>query len=148
MLDAWVEALRNRPAPTFSRYFVPGASSGKGVIRRVAQAFSNRGPYAVTHQAAAQIYRPWLTDVSVVKLRALAHEGVLDALRELRAERVEEGANLAVLEVVEALDIFFEEARSGVHLATPVQVYVDLLQGGEGRSKEIAEKLRAEEIKF
>jgi len=148
MLDAWVNNARVRPGQPFSRYFVPGASGADGVVRRIAEAFRDRSKYAITHQAGAQLLAPWLTGVSQVKLRAHAVDGTQEALKVLRAERVEEGFNMALLEVEDALDIFHGESRGGVMLATPVQIYVDLLQGGEGRSKEAAEKLRTESLRF
>ncbi len=148
MLDAWVEAARGRPAPTFARFFVPGASGAEGVVRRLAEAFRHRSKYAITHQAGAQMIAPWLTGVSLVRMRALTDEGTLEALRELRAQPVDEGANLEMLQIEEPLDIFTEESLGDVAIATPVQMYVDLLQGGEGRSKEQAQKLRSEKIQY
>lgn len=147
MLDAWAEAVRARPALPLARYFVPGASGLDAVLARVARAFRSTVTYAVTHQAAAQIYAPFLTDVKTVRVRAHAESNLAAALAEIRAASVTEGANLAVIELHDALDVFVAEQRKGIHLASPVQAYIDL-QAGEGRSKEAAEHLRKEVIGF
>lgn len=147
LLDAWAEAARARPAPPLARYFVPSASGLDAVLARVAPALRSRVTYAVTHQAAAQMYAPFLTDVKTVRLRAYAESALAATLAEIRAERVTEGANLAIIELPDALDVFTAEKRNEIHLASPVQVYIDL-QTGEGRSKEAAEHLRKEVIGF
>jgi len=147
LLDAWAEATRARPALPLGRYFVPSASGLDAVLARVTPAFRSRVIYAVTHQAAAQIYAPFLTDVQTVRLRAYADSALATALVEIRAESEKEGANLAIIEQADALDVNTAETRNGIHLASPVQVYIDL-QTGEGRSKEVAEHLRKEVIGF
>ena len=61
--------------------------------------------------------------------------------------RGDAAANLAVIETKSAGELLFREQVGGVWLASPVQVYLDLLRG-EGRAKEMAEHLRQERIKF
>ena len=55
--------------------------------------------------------------------------------------------NLAIIEAKSPGDLLFRERVGGIWLASPVQVYLDLLRG-EGRSKEMAEHLRKERIGF
>jgi len=64
-----------------------------------------------------------------------------------RQSTVSEGANLAVIEAKSAGDLLFRERVGGVWLASPIQVYLDLLRG-EGRAKEMAEHLRRERVGF
>ena len=68
-------------------------------------------------------------------------------LRALDAHIVDQGANLAVIEAKSPGEMLFRELVDGVWLASPVQVYLDLLRG-EGRSRELAEHLRNERIGF
>ena len=63
------------------------------------------------------------------------------------ARVVDEGANLAIIEATSPGDFLFRERVGGIWLASPVQVYLDLLRG-EGRSKEMAEHLRKKRIGF
>ena len=58
-----------------------------------------------------------------------------------------EGANLAIIEVESPGELLFREKVGGLWLASPIQIYLDLLRG-EGRSKEMAEHFRKERIGF
>ena len=69
------------------------------------------------------------------------------AMAELDARIVNEGANLAVIETKSAGELLFRQQVGGVWLASPIQVYLDLLRG-EGRAKEMAQHLRRERIRF
>ena len=60
---------------------------------------------------------------------------------------VNEGVNLVIIEAKSPGDLLFRERVGGIWLASPVQVYLDLLRG-EGRSKEMAGHLRKERIGF
>ena len=60
---------------------------------------------------------------------------------------VNEGASLVLIETKSAGELLFRQNVGGVCLASPVQVYLDLLRG-EGRAKELAEHLRKERIGF
>ena len=66
-------------------------------------------------------------------------------LSELDAKRVSEGANLHVIETTSPGAFLFKERVGGIRLASPIQVYLDLLRGS-GRSTEMAEHLRQERI--
>jgi len=66
---------------------------------------------------------------------------------ELGARPVSEGTNLAVIEAKSPGELLFREQVNGVWLASPIQVYLDLV-GSDGRGKEMAEHLRRERIGF
>jgi hypothetical protein len=144
LLDAWAAEVRKTPPPTLQRYFVPSARSD-ALVAKVAHAFGTHSvSYAITHEAAAQRYAPFLTTVSQVRCRVQFGQALQSALDELDARPVKEGANLAL---IEAGDLLCLELDGDLLLASPVQVYLDLLRG-EGRAKEAAEHLRKEKIGF
>ena len=66
-------------------------------------------------------------------------------LSELGAKRVSEGTNLHVIETTSLGAFLFKERVGDGWLASPIQVYLDLLHGN-GRSKEMAEHLRQERV--
>ena len=69
------------------------------------------------------------------------------AIGELGARVVSEGFNLAVIEATSPGELLFRERVNGAWLASPIQVYLDLLRS-EGRAKEMADHLRRERIGF
>ena len=69
------------------------------------------------------------------------------AIGDLGARFVNEGANLAIIEAKSPGELLFREKVGGLWLASPIQIYLDLLLG-EGRSKEMAEHFRKERIGF
>lgn len=147
LLDAWAKHQSVlRPSPV-RRYYVP-EFKGAALPPRVSQIFHrHQVTYALTSEAAAQLYAPFLTTVSVVRTRILAGPTVETAIADLDARVVNEGANLILLESKFAGEFLFCQQLDGIRLASPVQVYLDLLRG-EARSKELAEHLRRERIKF
>lgn len=147
LLDAWAKQLTAQRAPVLRRYFVPGLKS-EALIKRLGQIFdAHQVVYAVSYEAAAQRYAPFLSGISQVRIRLLPSAGAETAMAELDARVVNEGANLAVIETKSAGELLFRQNVGGVWLASPAQVYLDLLRG-EGRSKEMAEHLRKERIGF
>ena len=70
-----------------------------------------------------------------------------EILSELDARIVSEGANLNVIETPSQGEFLFKERIEVVWLASPIQVYLDLMRG-EGRAMEMAEHLRRERIGF
>jgi hypothetical protein len=147
LLDAWAgQATASRPQ-VLRRYFVPGTRSD-ALVDRVAQAFEARGAtYAVSHEAAAQRYAPFLTAVNQVRCRVLLAPQTREVLADLGARAVDEGANFAIIEVKSSGDLLFRDRVGKAWLASPIHVYLDLLKG-EGRAKEMAEHLRRERIGF
>lgn len=148
LLDAWSRQTATQRQPTtMRRYFVPGVSAEK-LLGRVAQACdAHDAEYAVTYEAAAQCYAPFLSSLSQVRCRLLGSSAADAAIGDLDARVVNEGANLVVIEAKSHGDFLFRERVGSAWLASPVQVYLDLLRG-EGRAKEMAEHLRKERIGF
>ncbi|EXI66451.1 MAG: hypothetical protein AW08_02565 [Candidatus Accumulibacter adjunctus] len=147
LLDAWVKQLGSIRLPALRRYFVP-TMKPDGLIERLGQVCEARGvEYAVSFEAAAQRYAPFLSTVSQVRCRLPAGSGADAAIADLGARIVSEGANLAVIEAKSSGDLLFRERVGRVWLASPIQVYLDLLRG-QGRAKEMAEHLRRERIGF
>ncbi len=145
LLDAWATQVTVGRAPALRRYFVPGVKA-ETLVDRVAQAFeAHDANYAISHEAAAQRYAPYLSNVAQVRCRLLATPGAEAALVDIGARVVNEGANFAVIDVKSTGDLLFRERVGNAWLASPIHVYLDLLSG-EGRAKEMAEHLRKERI--
>ena len=147
LLDAWVGQLTEATAPMLYRYYVPGLKSD-ALLQRLGQLFDvHQVTYTLSFEAAAQCYAPFLSSISQVHARLLPGASTGAALAELDARAVTEGANLVVIEAKSAGELLFREKFGDVWLASPVQVYLDLLRSG-GRAKEMAEHLRRERIGF
>ena len=97
--------------------------------------------YAVSGEAAAQAYSPYLSHISRVMCRMSGGRNRDKVLETLEARPVSEGWNFGIYTAVRKTEIIHVEERDGLSLAPPLQVYLDLLQGG-GRSKEMAQHLR------
>ncbi|WP_201740991.1 helix-turn-helix domain-containing protein [Acidovorax sp. BoFeN1] len=147
LLDAWTRQLAGSTAPVLRRYYVPGLKSD-ALLQHLGEVFdAHQAIYAVSYEAAAQRYAPFLSGISQVRTRLLPGAGADAALAELDARAVTEGANLAIIDTKSTGELLFREQVDGVWLASPVQVYLDLLRG-EGRAKEMAEHLRRERMGF
>ena len=147
LLDAWTRQLAVLKRPEIVRYFVP-STRAEGLVDKLAEVCAaNKVEYAITHEAAAQRYAPFLSTVSQVRCRLLAGPAADAALASIDARSVDQGANLTVIEVRSAGELRFREFVNGAWLASPVQVYLDLLRG-EGRTREMAKHLRHERIGF
>jgi len=145
LLDAWATQLGAMRPPALRRYFVP-AMKPDCLMERLGQVFEAHSvEYAVSFEGAAQRYAPFLTVVSQVRCRLLAGSGGDAAIVELGARVESEGANLTVIEAKSAGDPLVSERVGRVWLASPVQVYLDLLRG-DGPAKEMAEHLRRQRI--
>ena len=103
--------------------------------------------YEVSHEAAAQRYTPFLSNVSQVRVRALTGANVDAAIGDLGARVVNEGANLGIIDAKSSGELLFRDRVDGLWLASPIQIYLDLLRG-ESRSTEMAEHFRKERIGF
>jgi len=146
LLDSWVKHLVLKRAPVLRRYFVPLLKTKSW--QPLSDVLAAQGvEYAVSFEAAAQHYAPFISNVSQVRLRALVGAATDAALAALNAREVDEGTNLAVIDAKSAGEFLFREQADGLWWANPVQVYLDL-QRGEGRSREMAEHLRRERIGF
>jgi hypothetical protein len=146
LLDSWVQQVTVKRLTVTRRYFVPLLKADD--LQAIARAFGERGAvYAVTAEAAAQRYAPYVSTVSQVRLRVLPSPAAEAAIATLNARAVDEGANLLILDAKAPGDFLFTEESGGAWLANPIQVYLDL-QHGEGRSREMADHLRRERIRF
>lgn len=147
LLDAWVKQLASLRPSTMHRYYVPSAKTGT-LMTQIGQVFATHDvQYAVSHEAAAQHYTPFLSNISQVRVRVLIDENIGAAIDGLNARAVNEGINLIVIEAKSPGELLFSEQVDGLWLASPIQIYLDLLRG-EGRSKEMAEHFRKEKIGF
>ena len=147
LLDAWVTQLASMRPANLRRYYVPATKTDQ-LMEHVGKVFdAHDAGYAISYEAAAQRYSPFLSSVSQVRARLLIGSNADAAIGELGARAVNEGANLAIIEAKSPGDLLFRERLGGIWLASPVQVYLDLMRG-EGRSKEMAEHLRKERIGF
>ena len=147
LLDAWKKQVIDSPKPTLRRFFVPSVKAEELLLQVDKISETHNITYAVTGEWAAQIYSPFLSSVSQVRLRLPDDETASLLLSELRAREVKEGSNLIVLEGASRGDFLFRERERGIWLASPVVVYLDLLLS-DGRAKEMAEHLRRERIGF
>ncbi len=148
LLDAWSKQLGLSRPPALRRYYVPAVKPNDLPLSLDRVFEQHQAAYAITHEAAAQRYAPFLSSVSQVRCRLMLPGRLAeDALGALNARGVTEGANLAVIEVKSSGELLFREKVDGAWLASPVQVYLDLVRG-EGRAKEMAEHLRQERIRF
>jgi hypothetical protein len=146
LLDSWVKHLALKRAPSVRRYFVPSlkAETWEPLVQVFA---ARRVEYAISYEAAAQHYAPFISSVSQLRMKALVGSATDAALTAMNAHEVGEGANLAIIDAKSTGEFLFRKQADGLWWANPVQVYLDL-QRGEGRSKEMAEHLRREKIGF
>jgi len=147
LLDAWSQQVATERPPSMRRFYVPGLRA-EDLTDKLAQALEARGvDYAITHEVAAQRYAPFLSSVSQARCRLIPGSAVDAALAELNARPVAEGTNLSLIDVKSPDELLFRQKLIGVWLASPIQVYLDLLRG-EGRAKDLAAHLRRERIGF
>ena len=147
LLDEWVKQLAVMRPPTMRRYYVPSIQVD-GLVEKIDQILAAQGvEYAITHEAAGQRYAPYLSRLSQVRCRMLTSPAADQAIGELDARAVSEGFNLAIIEAKSPGELLFRERVKSLWLASPIQVYLDLVHS-EGRAKEMAEHLRREGIGF
>ena len=147
LLDAWVKQLDGMRPLSMERYFVPSTSKD-GLVDKFAEVCDANGvEYAITHEAAGQRYASFLSSVSQVRSRILVGPAADEVLGALDARPVDQGANLAVIEVRSSGELLFREFVNGSWLASTVQVYLDLMRS-EGRAREMAKHLRRERMGF
>lgn len=147
LLDAWSQQVAVERALPMRRFFVPTVR-GDALADRVGQVLGYKGvEYALTHEAAAQRYAPFLSSVSQVRCRLISGAAADEALTILGARAVTEGTNLSLIDVKSPDEMLFREKVGEIWLASPIHVYLDLLRG-EGRAKDLAAHLRRERIGF
>ncbi len=147
LLDAWTKQIAAIGAPTLRRYYVPAIKADELGIK-FAEIFNvHNVQYAISHELAAQFQTPFLSNVSQVRAVVLTGADTAAAINALGARVVSEGSNLAIIEAKYPGELLFRERVGDLWLASPIQIYLDLLRG-EGRSKEMAEHFRKERIGF
>lgn len=147
LLDAWSRQIATERPPALRRFYVP-TLRGDALADRVGEVLGYKeAEYALTHEAAAQRYAPFLSSVLHVRCRVIPGRAADEALSILRAQPVTEGANLSLIDAKPPGELLFRQKVGEVWLASPIQVYLDLLRG-EGRAKEMAAHLRRERIGF
>lgn len=148
VLDEWTKRIFASPRRQKAKLFYIPRSKPNEIMDRLSVFCEERGlDHVFTGETAAQIYAPFLTDVARTTCR-LAPGSKANALyAALDAHQVQEGANFQVIETKESGAFLFKERIQGHWLASPVQVYLDLLQSA-GRGKDMAEHLRHEKVGF
>ena len=141
LLDEWTKQLELMRPPVIKRYYVPSVHVEGLLLKFDKVCDKYKAEYAITHEAAAQWYAPFLSTFSQVRCRMVVGGPADAVLEELDAHKVNHGANLTVIAVKSSDELLFREHKHGTWLASPVQVYLDLIQS-EGRAKEMAEHLR------
>jgi hypothetical protein len=147
LLDEWAKQIELSARPEVRRYYVPRIKSEDlmKAIDQVCRRLSTA--YVITHEWAAQLYSPFLSNIPQVKCRIYPNAPPSTVASELGAREVDEGSNLAIIESNSMRDFLFEQEIRGLHVESPILAYLDLL-GGEGRAKELADHLRVERIGF
>jgi hypothetical protein len=148
LLDEWKKQVLAARQVHLQRYYVRGKNP-EAIVHQVAALCDERKiEYAVTQEAAAQMYAPFISATSRAAFRIVPGRTSINELAgQLEAMAVTEGANLILIESKQGEGMLFKEQVDSVWLANPVQVYLDLLRSG-GRAEEMAEHLRRERIGF
>ena len=148
LLDDWTKRILAAPRkPDVRLFYVPRAKPEE-IVQRLSDFCEMRGlEYVLTQEAAAQTYAPFLSDIARAICRLAPGPAADELYAELGARNVQEGANFGVIETRSTGEFHFKERIQGDWLASPVQVYLDLL-GSAGRIKEMAEHLRHERMSF
>lgn len=147
LLDEWAKQATAARTLSLRRYYVPSIDPAS-LAERLDEVCDAKGvEYVLTQETAAQLYAPFLTNVPQVKCRIVPGRTAETAISDLGARAVSEGANLMVADTKSPAEFLFKRRIGRSWLASPVQVYVDLLRGG-GRAKEMAEHLRKEKLGF
>ena len=147
LLNEWVQQLENTRPPALRRYYIPNTKADL-LAAKIGQVCEVHNVlYAITHEAAAQRYAPFLSSISQVRARVLMSSSADAALGDLAAREVNEGANFVVIEAKSPGEMLFRERMDDLWLASRIQIYLDLVRG-EGRSKEMAAHFRTAKIGF
>jgi hypothetical protein len=147
LLDAWAKQTSLIPKPQLRRFYVP-LIKPEQLLKKIDEAcVAHSTAYVISHEWAAQLYTPFLSNISQVKCRIFPNGPLSVIARELNAREVEEGSNLGLIESKSVRDMLFKQEIGGVRVESPILTFLDLIDG-EGRSREIAEHLRREKIGF
>jgi len=145
MIDAWSDYVSRQKAPLAHRFYCPLFDTGQ-LMERLDDACREAGvPYAITGEAAAQAYAPYMTSISKVRCRMVQGADQRAVLDRIDAKPVNEGWNLSVIQARTDAEAAASARIDGVDYASPLRVYLDLLQL-PGRAKDQAAHLRAEKL--
>jgi hypothetical protein len=145
MLDGWTDYLRRQGRSGFHRYHVP-IGNPVALMHRIHEVCREMSvAYALTGEGAAQLYAPSDSNISGIRCRMIAGEAQRTILQALGARPVSDGWNLGVIDAGSIDDLFIAGQSNGVVLASPLQVYLDLMQGSES-AREFAAHLRREKL--
>jgi hypothetical protein len=147
LLDGWVKQRSLLPKPEMRRYYVPLVKAEDLMKRLRKVCAAHQTACVITHEWAAQLYSPFLSNISQVKCRIFPNAPLSLMAQELKAREVEEGSNWAVIESESMRDMLFQQDIRGLPVESPILAYLDLING-EGRAPEMAEHLRREKIRF
>lgn len=110
ILDVWTQDVATKPAPRYRRYFVPKADAHGIVDFLSAVARQTGARYAITGEATAQAYAPYLSNITRVHCRMVPDMRSADLLDRMEARPVAKGWNIAVLETRDLSD--FADTRT------------------------------------
>ena len=148
LLDAWAKQQSASLAkPSIRRFYVPSVKTDELLVRIDEVCSTLNSAYAITGEWAAQLYSPFISNISQVHCRLPANQPISEFATQMNAREVREGSNLGIVETKSQGDFLFRERERNVWLASPILVYLNLLQS-DGRAKEMAEHLRLEGIRF
>lgn len=143
LVEEWSRYALEQKPPRLERYYVPSKDSHE-LCQHLDHSCHAAGlTYAVTGEAAAQRYAPYLSAISQIRCRMEPGRLRDRVLEEMGARPVSEGWNLGVMHTKSAADVIVDYEDDDIDFAPALQVYIDLLQGS-GRSKEMAAHLRQE----
>lgn len=145
LLDTWSKQTSSRRPHSERRYYVPATAPEELMENLTRLSTTHKTECVMTQEAAAQRYAPFLSAISRVTCRLMPGHAAEAVLSVLGAKRVSEGANLHVIDTTAPGAFLFKERVGDVWLASPIQVYLDLLRGS-GRAIKMAEHLRRESI--
>ena len=143
LLDGWTDHVTTGRRLKRRRFYIPGSNPDSIAHRLHAECAAIRVDYVITQDWAAQQYSPHLSSINRIACRMPPGDKTDNVLERLNARTVTEGANLDLIETSSQSEYLFAEKHADLWLASPVQVYLDLLQG-DGRSKDMADFLRKE----
>lgn len=140
LLDEWSSYVASIKPKPLRLYYMRMANVDEA-IQEIDRICGETGiHYEISGLMAGQIHAPHLSTISQIHCR-IDHGGE-GLLRKLGAKPVKEGWNLGVIDSDPRHDFLFRQRVGHVWVTDPLQTYLDLLQLGSGRSKELAEHLR------
>jgi len=142
LLDEWKAYQLVQKPPQMKRYFVSGKLPD--IVHQLEEASFD---YEITGEVAGQHYAAYLTKVSTLVCRYNPGLFVDTFLQRIKAKPVSEGWNFGLFTASPTIrQLRFRQMVDGVQYASPLQTYLDLLQG-PGRSKDLAEHLREQKLR-